>query len=151
MAPPASSNFSELVRINNGAYAYGNGLGFAVDGNYLVSEGGLDPQPGLVMFNSSSVEQPWFNLSTSAYSSSGVSIGGAAHFVPDFGPKGLLFVIGGAIDIEQGDLDSTDSVAIFDVDSQQWARQRTSGNKPVSSQNTCLVGVKGDNGTYEVG
>ena len=153
VVPLAGSNFSDLVRTTHAYYASGNGLCFALGGDRNPftddSIGSLEfvPTPGLVMFNSTSSH--WYNLS-SGFSPSGVAISGAAHFVPDFGPEGLLFAIGGYISAA-GDLTPMDSVSIFDPVSRRWTTQATRGQKPVPLQNPCLVGLKGDNGTYEVG
>lgn len=157
--PQASSNFSNLVRITHGYYASGNGLGFALGGfetvwtmQYAEDRTNVDigPTPGLIMFNSSASDQPWRNISsTSANYPAGIAMSGAAHFVPDFGPEGLLFVIGGYIDAG-GAFAQTSQVTIFEPISQQWTTQVTTGKQPEPLQSQCLVGAKGDNGTYEV-
>lgn len=45
--------------------------------------------PGIVIFNETSKE--WFNASTRDFTYNGLAIQGAAPFVPNFGPEGLLF------------------------------------------------------------
>jgi hypothetical protein len=93
--PPASSNFSTLSRVGAGVYGYGEGLGFSLGGRQTGRSMFNDPtlSPGLVIYNTSSEE--WFNLSSTGYSWSGTASRGAAQFAPHFGPKGLLFVLGG--------------------------------------------------------
>jgi hypothetical protein len=82
--------------------------------------------------------------------SDGTSARAAAHFVPSFGPNGLLFVLGGQVGYSATYV-STSSVNFFDPVSQQWKIQAVSGNPPPPSETSCVVGAPGDNGTYEVG
>lgn len=153
VGPPASSNFTTLVRGYAGIYTSGGGLGFALGGvengattNSFQGTGGLASIPGMVMYNLTS--QEWYNISASGYSNSGVATQGAAHFVPSFGPAGLLFIFGGSVANET--LIGTDSVSIFDPFSQQWSSQEVSGTKPSPVVDPCVVGVQGDNNTYEI-
>ena len=150
ISPPASSNFTTLVRGVRAIYASGGGLGFALGGHQSkgTSTGltGFVPIPGMVMYNTTS--QEWYNVSASGYSNSGVTLDGAAHFVPSFGPAGLLFVFGGTV--SEDVLPGTDSVSMFDPISQQWSFQKVSGTKPSPVVSPCVVGVQGDDKTYEV-
>ena len=68
------------------------------------------------MFDSRSRE--WFNISSSGYSFSG-SARGAAHFVPGFGPEGLLFILGGVAN-NLDDLVPLDSIAMYEPTTQSW-------------------------------
>lgn len=148
--PPPSSNFSTLVRVTNGLHASGAGLGFALGGNRDAgTSSGLQQEilvTGLVMYNMSS--QTWYNISALGYSPAGVAMQGAAQFVPTFGTAGLLFIFGGKG--TNGALAGTDSVSIFDPISQEWSIQRVTGTKPQPATGLCVVGVQGDDGTYEV-
>ena len=153
VGPPASSNFTTLIRGYFGIYTSGGGLGFALGGientatnkAFEVNSGSF-PIPGMVMYNITS--QDWYNVSASGYSHDGVAMNGAAHFVPSFGPAGLLFVFGDSV--ANGTLPGTDGVSIFDPISQQWSSQEVSGAKPSSVLSPCVVGAQGDNNTYEV-
>ena len=96
---PASSNFSTLSRVVDGLCGYGSGFGFSLGGREnsgtdltLPSDSEIFT-PGLVIYDTSSKE--WFNVSSTGYSSSGTASRGAAQFVPQFGPRGILFVFGG--------------------------------------------------------
>ena len=152
VGPPASSNFTSLVRGYNGIYTYGAGMGFALGGeessatNNALEGGTTVPIPGMVMYNITS--EDWYNVSASGYSNDGVAVNGVAHFVPSFGPAGLLFVFGGSVANEV--LPGTDRVSIFDPMSQQWSWQEVSGATPSSVLSPCVVGAQGDNNTYEV-
>ncbi|KAL9034613.1 MAG: hypothetical protein Q9214_006967 [Letrouitia sp. 1 TL-2023] len=149
-APPPSSNFSTLVRVSSGLYASGGGLGFALGGiRSAGTSSGLAQDTlvtGLVMYNMSS--QTWYNISALGYSPAGVAVEGAAQFVPAFGTAGLLFIFGGKGTNDA--LAGTDSVSIFDPISQQWSVQSVTGTKPQPATAPCVVGVQGDNGTYEI-
>ena len=154
VSPPASSNFTTLIRGYQGTYTYGAGLGFALGGlENAATTGAIDvnsglsfPIPGMVMYNITS--QDWYNVSASGYSQDGDAVNFAAQFVPSFGPAGLLFVFGGSVANEI--LPGTDSVSMFDPISQQWSSQEVSGAKPSSVLSPCVVGAQGDNDTYEV-
>ena len=152
VGPLASSNFTTLIRIYHGIYTSGAGLGFALGGldatNNAIDEKSAWalPIPGMVLYNSTS--EDWYNVSASGYSYNGVAVDGAAHFVPSFGPAGLLFVFGGSV--ANNILPGTDSISMFDPISQQWSSQEASGAKPSSALSPCVVGAQGDNNTYEV-
>ena len=152
VVPPASSNFTGLIRGYQGIYMSGAGLGFALGGiesvgtTNAINSGSNFSIPGMVMYNITS--QNWYNLSALGYSDGGVAANGVAQFVPSFGPAGLLFVLGGSV--AGNILRGTDSVSIFDPISQQWSSQEVSGAKPSSVVGSCVVGAQGDNNTYEV-
>ena len=152
VGPPATSNFTSLVRGYYGIYTYGAGMGFALGGmegaatNNAIEAGTSVLIPGMVMYNITS--EDWYNVSASGYSYGGSAMDGAAQFVPPFGPAGLLFVFGGSV--ANGVLPGTDRVSIFDPTSQQWSWQEVSGATPSSVLSPCVVGARGDNNTYEV-
>lgn len=149
----ASSNFTTLKRSYNGFYAFGGGLGFAL-GGYQNSATGLARDvaidtPGMVIYNFTSME--WFNVSATGYSFDGTAQAGAGHFVAGFGEAGLLFILAGKVGSgDSGYLPRLDSVFMFDPSSRQWASQQTSGTVPMPVTNPCVVGVQGDNNSYEV-
>ena len=149
---PAWSNFTTLIRGYKGIYTSGAGMGFALGGlensatNNAIEDESSSQISGMVMYNITSGD--WYNVSASGYTYDGVAQNGVAHFVPSFGPAGLLFVFGGRV--ANSILPGTDSVSIFDPISQQWSSQEVSGAKPSSALSPCVVGAQGDNNTYEV-
>ena len=150
VAPPrGDSNFTDLRRVSRALYASGGGWGFALGGvqnnNTEVNRTSVQPVPGLVMFNTTT--QEWLNVSTTGYSMSGNSSDGCAHFVPSFGAAGLLFAMGGWND---GNMPTMEYISYLDIASQQWFSQATSGDKPPSVRNACVIGRPGDNNTHEV-
>ena len=50
-------------------------------------------RPGLVTYDTTSKQ--WYNLSSSAYPPTSRVIDGVGQFVPQFGPQGLIFFLGG--------------------------------------------------------
>lgn len=147
----ASSNFSDLARTINGIYAYGGGFGFALGGiengaTKVFADSSYWDTPGMVMYKLS--DREWYNVSAVGYSPKGHARNGAAQFVPGFGPAGLVCVFGGLDD--DGNALASDPVSMFDPESQQWSHQTTSGPKPRIAESPCVVGIQGDDDTYEV-
>ena len=138
---------TSIVRTVAGAYASGNGLGFSLGGTEADPDSGVNV-PGLIVYNSSS--QLWYNY-TAFNNNVGTYKGGAAHFVPSFGPKGLMFVISGAIPGANPQLLSTMSINIYEPVSNQWRTVPVTGSAPYGCYSPCLAGAAGENGTYEVG
>ena len=149
VAIPPTSNFSTLTRTYFGASATDNGLGFTLGG--WVSDHTIDSLtdddsftiPGMVVYNATS--EQWYNVS-SAFDN-GIAVNGHAHFVPSYGPAGLLFIFGGW---QGSDETSFEWTLIYEPISQQWQSQKVTGNLPTKVDNPCVVGVEGDDGTYEV-
>lgn len=140
ITPPPDSNYTLLSKTTGSLQASYNGLSFVLGGYVSVV-----PISGMVMFNEST--QQWWNLSSTGYSWQGEAVGGTAQFVPSFGPQGLLFVFGGSVnDVKV----AFDYVFMFEPLSQQWRKQLTSGTPPSPVTLLWVVGVEGDDGTYEV-
>ena len=159
---PQSENFTNLVRTVGSGTTSGRGLGFSLGGveslpNSVYNQSGSLPIPGLVVYNTSS--QVWYNVSAldqSTAQSTGLYYDGAAHFVPSFGPEGLLFVIAG--EVPQAGLSpnlantllETGTVSMYEPVSRQWKTQVVTGSPPAPCLQPCIAGAQGDNGTYEV-
>ena len=164
-----TSNFStKLDRVTRASYAYGNGLGFALGGmrssytevSWFSDDGLAQATPGLVVYNTTT--QEWYNVTSTGrhgYSVSGHVMDGVAHFVPSFGPAGILFVFGGIPSAEQmfntGNLDDESFVTfagayMYEPTTQQWQTQLVTGeNYPPGLANPCVVGIQGES-SYEV-
>jgi hypothetical protein len=102
---------------------------------------------GLVMYNMSS--QEWFNLSSASYSYDGFAGEGVAQFIPKYGVGGLLVSIGGWNTADR-ELATMQFVSLYDPHSQQWESQLVSGEYPDQTMSACMVGIEGDEDTYEV-
>ena len=145
-----AQNFTSLSRTNSHACASGRGLGFIFGGITAASNDNDDiATPGMVVYNSTS--QLWSNVS--GFAKPGTYSLGKMHFVPSFGPEGLVVVIAGATPREgSGDrvLLSTDAVSVYEPVSQRWRTQAVTGTSPEPRVNFCVAGAHGDNDTYEV-
>lgn len=145
------SNFTDLIRLELGAYTSGNDVGFALGGydsyrtTTAITQGWI-PTPGLVIYNTTS--QTWLNISTDGYLDGQVSDNAAAWFVPSFGPTGLLAILGGIM--ANGEDVALDYLYFYELTTQTWHYQKTTGSSPNPSEVACAVGAQGDNGTYEV-
>lgn len=95
------------------------------------------------------------NTSVSIASTEGSEQFGSILYVPNFGKKGILVSVGGFIGaMKAGEDDeklvSMDTARIFDIDSNAWFEQSTSGTSPAPRQEYCMAGVASDNQTYEI-
>ena len=159
---PESENFTNLVRTVGSGATSGRGLGFSLGGieslpTSVYNQLGDLPVPGMVVYNTSS--QLWYNVSAldqSTTQSTGLYYHGATHFVPSFGPEGLMFAIAGSVPQAGGSntlantLLDTGTVSIYEPVSQQWKTQVVTGSAPAPCIQPCIAGAQGDNGTYEV-
>ena len=103
--------------------------------------------PGVVSFNDSSqawqndtLPFPWANTKYSW---------GVSAAVPDFGPRGLLMMLG----VENDPIDlpkAMNNLTIYEPVSKTSRWQTATGTIPSSRFDLCSVGVSGDNGTYEM-
>lgn len=76
-----------------------------------------------------------------------------AEYVPQFGPNGLIFVLGGVTfnaELAPDHMLDLTNITFFDPRTGQWLWQKTSGNAPRNRQSFCMVGVTGQAGTYEL-
>jgi hypothetical protein len=96
------------------------------------------------------------NITTAGrYSSSGMSIDGAAQFVASFGEAGLLILLGGNTPILSFDANSVlrpmSNITIYDPSSMLWYSQTATGDIPAPRSNMCIVGAQSTNSsTFEM-
>ena len=157
--------FSSLSRTIAGTYGSGGSLGFAIgghengftDGTWRAGGIATYNTPDMVVYNMSS--QEWYNVSTKAISSYKTAVYGAAQFVPSFSPAGLLFTLGGEStsgsiitwpNALPHQLFPMNNLSIYEPLSQTWLSQTTSGDIPPGVLSPCVVGLEGDEDTYEV-
>jgi hypothetical protein len=158
---PFTSNDLTLVRISNAAATTGNGIGYALGGyqNWKTSKTfdadrtAAYPNPYLISYDTSS--QTWSNRSIVGLPGTGTTWNGELQFVPNFGTKGLLIALGGQTSaissvVVGPTAISYASVSLYDPTQGEWHQQNTSGSIPEARANTCIVGVQGDSGTYEI-
>ena len=102
--------------------------------------------PNIASFNMTS--GTWSNDTAPEYLQRENGTYGLLHAVPTFGPVGLLLITGTTL--TDGVPDPFDNFTIYEPSSKEWFTQKASGQVPPGRDLACAVGVKGDNGTYEM-
>lgn len=129
------------------------GIGYAMGGLDNFDSGAV-ASLGMITYNME--KNTWSNGTVPCYDSPCSIHRGAAHFLPDFGKDGILLSLGGATDRFIGtgndatDLEDFGTIHIFDLADQKWLTQATSGDIPEKRVNHCVVGLPGDEQTYEI-
>ncbi|KAJ4410573.1 hypothetical protein N0V85_003949 [Neurospora sp. IMI 360204] len=153
----ADKTFTEKPRPFKGKTASGNGVGYFLGGfdGWSTNESDFreGPVSGLLTYDFASKKA--INTSVSLASTQGSEQFGSMLYVPNFGKKGILVSVGGYLGGLQTDdsnarLVSMDTARIFDIDSNAWFEQSTSGTSPRPRQEYCMAGVASDNQTYEI-
>ena len=150
-----------------GLQTSGNGVGYYLGGDLdfttypqLPFEDVISLQ-GLTEFNSST--GAWSNLtSTEVYTTgnpelySGQASYGAAHFVPTFGPEGVVVFFGVRPPVLNPFWNATyagsmTQLSVFEPLSQTWYNQTAAGPSiPDWRADFCTTGIAGDDGTYQM-
>ena len=108
--------------------------------------------PGMLSYEMKS--KIWsFSSTAMAVPPTGALWNGRAEYVPLFGRKGLLFLMGGLVYDEKGEkshMFDFNNVTFYDPVDGKWRYQQTQGYAPTERQTFCTVGVAGPNGTYEM-
>ena len=161
----SGSLFPSSIQPTGGMATSGNGVGYYLGGYQdfttypQLPYGTVIPLQGLTEFNSSTGS--WSNLtSTEVYtvnsSNAGQAAYGGAHFVPTFGPEGLVVFFGESPPVLGPSLNVTSpgsmtEISIFEPLSSTYYNQTATGpSVPVWRADFCTTGVAGDNGTYEM-
>ena len=155
-----------LERLNNAGSTSGNGSAFFLGGwgswrtsvDYYNNTALRHPGGGIVTYDMNS--RIWTNRSIEDLAPTGWSYEAELHYLDGLqqggGGGGLLLAMGGAtapprpIDLAEQTLNSYAYVSLFDTVTGEWLNQSTTGDIPVPRYETCSVGVRGDNGTFEV-
>ncbi|KAK4172368.1 hypothetical protein QBC36DRAFT_247700 [Triangularia setosa] len=164
---------SKNVRTARGAWTQSKDVGYWL-GGYGTSNTDtsiLPPQsshdnkdvflavPGITSFNMISGELK--NSSSVGMGPFGTLWAGGAHHIPFGGmpeqSDGLLLFLGGVTAPVSSYWGSSDhepvefiNITMYDPFHKKWYSQKTSGAIPTPRYQLCLVGVNGDNGTYEI-
>jgi hypothetical protein len=151
-----------LKRLNNAACTSGNGSAYFLGGwgSWLTDAAYADnislrhPAGGLVEYSMET--HSWANQSIAEFAPSGWSYDSNFYYLEGLERDGLILAMGGAsappgpIYPAAQTLNSFNYVTLFDTATGTWYNQSTTGDIPVQRYDTCTVGVKGDNGTFEV-
>ena len=151
------------IRPSGCASAFGDGIGWMLSGYQGFNVAGTGPEwplPGLVSYDMAS--NTWNNDSTTGVVSPyGTLINGRMQYLPDFGSKGILAVMGGEItgaewwEEPAENIQSLESINIYDIASKTLFKQNTTGANGISdipppASSFCTVGVPGPEGTFEI-
>ena len=165
-AKEQSSNLDVFQTINltdgptfASTYGPSGGIGIAIGGWY-------DDQTDPNKYNESGWSNTMitYNMNTKIVSTSDMSkvvppAGylslGSAEFVPQFGPNGLVFLMGGASYPSQADGKDASgldfgNISFYDPEDRKWRWQSTRGNIPARRYAHCTAGIAGPAGTYEM-
>lgn len=148
--------FAGINRTETAAYASSDDAAFIFGGRTVDENGKVGSASasvtGFNVFNFTTME--WEVVEGGEYSHDGSIWGGSATFVPTFGAKGIIVMLGGlerAHEPGSGYID-WGTIHVYDVAEKKWHRQKASGKAPERRSHHCAVGVAdtGDNGSYEM-
>ncbi|KAJ4298401.1 hypothetical protein N0V88_003431 [Collariella sp. IMI 366227] len=158
--PPSNvAGFDDLQQAEYIAFANTNTTGFAIGG---VSTGWTKFRrsrnqviPGMVAFDMKT--RVWSNGTTN-FSPFDTLAGASAHYVPSFGPNGIVMVLGGSALSVVGDPDwggalpyDFRNLSFFDPETKQKYWQIATGDIPPSPRvHICLTGFRSSDGGYEI-
>lgn len=139
--------FQQLGRTSGAAYASTPEAGF-IFGGQKSGPTTQDTTVGHIAMDFRS--KRWSRDSRGSYNEDRKIFGGTATYVPNFGPAGVVVVLGGLASDGGGDYVNFEQVHFMDPSTEQWYDQKTSGRVPEDRATHCAVGVAGHNGTYEM-
>ncbi|KAF6784147.1 kelch repeat protein [Colletotrichum sojae] len=108
---------------------------------------------GYMQFNFKAENKTWVTYNDSRYSPSRTLYAASAHYVPNFGIKGLIMIFGGSeydSASSAGEPLSMETIWFLDPVTHEWHSQKTSGDPPARRRWPCTVGAPGANHTYEI-
>lgn len=149
----ADPNFTE-ARPFLALTASGNGKGYLM-GGFAPNASSPDVRNGATAI-SGLVEYDFASNTLTNSTVTGIQNGGkiqmgGAHFVPNFGPQGILVTWAGDQVGPNGDVfvDAT-TVQVYDPATGTWYEQPTTGNVPGGRKEFCMTGAASNNETYEI-
>ncbi|KAK4239500.1 hypothetical protein C8A03DRAFT_14122 [Achaetomium macrosporum] len=158
--PTNADLFNGLYQSEFGAYASSNDTGFYIGG---IASGWTDynrrynqVMPGMVTYDMRN--RVWDN-GTTAFSPFNTLAGASAHYVPTFGPNGLVMVLGGSSHSVVGEPDwaaarawDFRNLTFFDPRTKKQYWQTTTGTIPPDTPRAffCVAGFENSDGGYEI-
>lgn len=158
-APANSELFDGLHQSEFGSFTNTNDTGFYIGG---LASGWTEYHrarnqvlPGMVAFNMKT--KTWHNGTTS-FSPFDTLIAGSAHYVPNFGPNGLVMVLGGISSSLVGDPNwatappfDFQNLTFFDPQTKRKYSQMATGDIPLFPRvSSCVAGFQNSEGGYEM-
>lgn len=146
----ADAYFTTGSRPFLGSVASGNGTGWFLGGNKDYSDNETYvPTSGLLSYDFAANKAS--NASVAGISMAGWASYAQMHYVPNFGPAGVLISVGGLHDDPADEyLTSMSTVQILDPSTGDWYEQATTGTAPAARKEFCLAGAASTNETYEL-
>ncbi|KAL2197335.1 hypothetical protein P885DRAFT_68481 [Corynascus similis CBS 632.67] len=73
-------------------------------------------------------------------------------YVPNWGDRGILVAVGGSQDRREGNdgLATFQTVRIYDIDTQRWYEQQSTGDIPKARKDFCMAGSPSNSRTHEI-
>lgn len=160
----ADEVFTQQPRLFLGQVTSGNNSGFYLGGTSRppVPDKTRDDRPSTGNPNTSSQTQPVSLLSFDFETrkernatvpgglSGGVGLSGSLIYVANFGPQGILLSMGGAMGSGQDQLVPFWNVRIYNLATQKWYEQQTTGDVPSPRKEFCMAGTPSSGKTYEI-
>lgn len=157
--PANPSLFNGHVPSEFGVFATANGTGFQIGGLASgwtqIRRASSQAVPGMLAFNMKT--KVWSN-GTEGFSPVGTISGGSAHYVPSFGPRGLVMVMGGQSFAVDGEIKRETAkyfdlrnLTFFDPQTKTQYWQITTGDiPPWPRSGFCTAGFQNTDGGYEM-
>ena len=150
---PDTSALSRITQPTEGLTAYGPDSAWYLGG--IPAQEGPDWSPdqqwlpGMVEFDMAS--KSFTNSSAAEYNTNGTIMSGAMHYVPSFGQKGMVLIMGGiTLPFNKIGLVSFETVSVYDPARKEWFNQTTTGSAPSPRMQFCVAGINSTNNTYEM-
>lgn len=145
----ADAYFTTSLRPFAGSIASGGGNGFFLGGQVDYSANDTyQPTSGLVTYDFATHTVD--NASVAGVSTDGWAAYGQMHYVPNFGPAGVVVSAGGIVADDKTTYGSFETVQVLDQATGTWYEQATTGDAPAERKEFCMAGAASSNDTYEV-
>ncbi|KAL2206344.1 hypothetical protein CC79DRAFT_1369765 [Sarocladium strictum] len=146
------NEFFNIKRSNDASVASTDSAGFVFGGNVMsTTENEADPQGGAGYRVFNFTTKKWAEERVVPYAESNFLMRGSAVFAPNFGPNGLIFLLGGFSD-KTDPKSGMDFQTLWFMDpvERKWYSQITSGNFPGSREHPCSLGVATEDGKFDI-
>jgi hypothetical protein len=154
--PASVDTFESIERTEYPAFASAPNSGYIFGGRVMETSEGEDVQPhNPSQFLSFDFEtKAWEKHTNAPYSVDGTLWGGQAIYFPEYGPNGLIFIIGGLRGRASPEPTYLrfDQLHFLDPVTGEWYMQKATASDtfPTGRHQHCVVGVSGGNGTYDM-
>lgn len=160
----ANKASTQQPRLFLGQVASGNDSGFYLGGTSRppVQHKTRDDRPSNGNPNHSSQAQPVSlisfdfetreerNTTVPGSLSDTIGLSGSLIYIANFGSRGILLSMGGATGSRQDQLIPFWNVRVYDVATQKWYEQQTTGEIPSPRKEFCMAGTPSSGRTYEI-